>query len=62
MRCTYYDVLEDKANRKHVEQLRNECVMLQHFRHWLLQRMFAMEIISLLFDSQNILKSTCLQT
>lgn len=62
MRCTYYDVLEDKANRKYVEQLRNECVMPRYFRYWLLQRMFAMEIISLLFDSQNILKPTCLQT
>jgi len=46
---TYYDVLEDKANRKYAEQLRNECIMPKHFSSVLLQRLFAYELISQYF-------------
>ena len=49
---TYYDVLEDKANRKYCEQLRNECVMPKHFRkHIILQRIYVYELCCQQFGS-----------
>jgi hypothetical protein len=43
---TYYDILEDKSNRKFVEQLRNECVMPAHLKYVRLQRLYAYELLT----------------
>lgn len=43
---TYYDVLEDKSNRKYVEQLRVEATMPARFRSAFLQRLYAYELIA----------------